>query len=94
MDIIHNLVQHDHMKHVDVDKFFIKEKLDKKKLWIFLRLVRFMDWLANIFNKRVSNQVFLKVLNKMGICDIYELTWEVVLILVDLIRIVQLGLNI
>lgn len=30
MDIIHNLVQHDHMKHVDVDKFFIKEKLDKK----------------------------------------------------------------
>ena len=53
-----------------------------------------MDWLANIFTKTVSNQVFLKFLNKMGICDIYELTWEVVLILVDLIRIVQLGLNI
>ena len=26
----HNLVQHDHTKHVEVDKFFIKEKLDEK----------------------------------------------------------------
>ena len=29
-DIAHNPVQHDRTKHVEVDRFFIKEKLDKK----------------------------------------------------------------
>ena len=29
-DIIHNPVQHDYIKHVEIDKFFIKEKLDEK----------------------------------------------------------------
>ena len=29
-DIAHNLVQHDCTKHVEVDRFFIKEKLDEK----------------------------------------------------------------
>ena len=29
-DIAHNLVQHDHTKHVEVDRFFMKEKLDLK----------------------------------------------------------------
>jgi hypothetical protein len=53
-----------------------------------------MDWLANIFIKIVSNQEFLKFLYKLGMCDIYEQTWELELILVDLIGIVQLGLNI
>ena len=29
-DIAHNPVQHDRTKHVEVDRFFIKEKLDDK----------------------------------------------------------------
>ena len=29
-DIAHNPVQHDHTKHVKVDRFFIKEKLEEK----------------------------------------------------------------
>ena len=29
-DIAHNPVQHDRTKHVEVDRFFIKEKLDEK----------------------------------------------------------------
>ena len=31
-DIAHNPVQHDRTKHVKVDRFFIKEKLEEKKL--------------------------------------------------------------
>ena len=29
-DIAHNPVQHDCTKHIEVDKFFVKEKLDEK----------------------------------------------------------------
>ena len=29
-DIAHNSVQHDGTKHMEVDRFFIKEKLDEK----------------------------------------------------------------
>ncbi|KAL6335650.1 hypothetical protein AAG906_030788 [Vitis piasezkii] len=32
-DIAHNPVQHDHTKHVEVDRFFIKEKFDQKINW-------------------------------------------------------------
>ena len=28
INIVHNLVKHDHTKHVEVDHHFIKEKLD------------------------------------------------------------------
>ena len=37
----HNVVQHDHTKHVEVDKFFIKEKLDEKT--VELPKIRFED---------------------------------------------------
>ena len=30
IDIVHNPVQHDRTKHVEVDRHFIKEKLEKK----------------------------------------------------------------
>ena len=29
-DIAHNPVQHDRTKHVEVDRFFIKEKIDER----------------------------------------------------------------
>lgn len=69
----HNSVQHDRTKHVEVDKFFIKEKLDDKIMKLLK--IRSEDQLANILTKAVSNQVFSKFLNKLGMCDIYALTW-------------------
>ena len=76
-DIAHNSVQHDCTKHVEVDRFFIKEKLDNKivelpKIWS-------EDQLADILTKTVSSQVFSKFLDKLGMCDIYAPTWGGVL---------------
>ncbi|RVW64621.1 Retrovirus-related Pol polyprotein from transposon RE1 [Vitis vinifera] len=71
-DIAHNPVQHDRTKHVEVDRFFIKEKLDDKI--VELPKIRSEDQLADILTKAVSSQVFSKFLDKLGMCNIYAPT--------------------
>ena len=71
-DIAHNLVQHDRTKHVEVDRFFIKEKLDEKI--VELPKIRSEDQLADILTKAVSSRVFSKFLGKLGMWDIYAPT--------------------
>ncbi|KAL6316022.1 hypothetical protein AAG906_015438 [Vitis piasezkii] len=71
-DIAHNPVQHDRTKHVEVDRFFIKEKLDDKI--VELPKIRSKNQLADILTKVVSSQVFSKFLYKLGMCDIYAPT--------------------
>ncbi|WJZ95025.1 hypothetical protein VitviT2T_013823 [Vitis vinifera] len=56
-DIAHNPVQHDHTKHVEMDIFFIKEKLDDKI--VELPKIRSEDQLVDILTKAaVSSRVF------------------------------------
>ena len=62
--IAHNPVQHDRTKHVEVDRFFIKEKLDDKI--VELTKIQLEDQLADILTKVVSRQVFSKFLDKLG----------------------------
>ncbi|RVW20273.1 Retrovirus-related Pol polyprotein from transposon RE1 [Vitis vinifera] len=71
-DIAHNPVQHGRTKHVEVDRFFIKEKLDDKI--VELPKIRSENQLADILTKAVSSQVFSKFLDKLGMCDIYAPT--------------------
>ena len=72
-DIAHNPVQHDRTKHVEVDKFFIKEKLDDKI--VELPKIRSKDQLVDILTKvAISSRVFSKFLDKLGMCDIYAPT--------------------
>ncbi|KAL6339865.1 hypothetical protein AAG906_034953 [Vitis piasezkii] len=71
-DIAHNPIQHDRTKHVEVDRFFIKEKLDDKI--VELPKIRLEDQLVDILTKAVSSQVFSKFLDKLGMCDIYAPT--------------------
>ncbi|RVW20457.1 hypothetical protein CK203_116204 [Vitis vinifera] len=71
-DIAHNPVQHDRTKHVEVDRFFIKEKLDDKI--VELPKIRLEDQLVDILTKAISSQVFSKFLDKLGMCDIYAPT--------------------
>ena len=77
-DIAHNPVQHDRTKHVKVDRFFIKEKLDDKIME--LPKIRLEDQLVDILTKVVVlSRVFSKILDKLGMYDIYAPTWRGVL---------------
>ena len=71
-DIAHNPVQHDRTKHVELDRFFIKEKLDNKV--IELPKICSEDQLADILTKAVSKQIFFKCLGKLGMYNIYAPT--------------------
>ena len=68
-DIAHNPVQHDRTKHVEVDRFFIKEKLEDKSMEV--PNIRSEDQLADILTKAVPSRVFTKFLDKLGMRDIY-----------------------
>ncbi|RVW16905.1 Copia protein [Vitis vinifera] len=72
-DIAHNPVQNNRTKHVEVDRFFIKEKLDDKI--VELPKIRSEDQLVDIPTKDVvSSRVFSKFIDKLGMCDIYAPT--------------------
>ena len=72
-DIAHNLVQHDRTKHVNVDRFFIKKKLDDKIVELYK--IRLEDQLTDILTKVVvSSRVFSKILDNLRMCDIYAPT--------------------
>ena len=71
-DIAHNLVQHDRTKHVEVDRFFIKEKLEGNIIEV--TPIRTKDQIADILTKAVSSKKFSKFLDKLGMCNIYAPT--------------------
>ena len=57
---------------MEVDRFFIKEKLDQKI--VEFPKIRTEDQLADILTKAVSSRVFSMFLGKLGMCDIYAPT--------------------
>jgi Reverse transcriptase (RNA-dependent DNA polymerase) len=69
IDISHNPVQHDRTKHIEVDRYFIKEKLDSNI--IALPFLRSHEQVANILTKAVSSKIFIFALNKVKMNDIY-----------------------
>ena len=70
-DIAHDPVQHDRTKHVEGDRYFIKEKLEAKIIEV--PHIRSQDQLADMLTKAISNQVFHTSLDKLGMNDIYAL---------------------
>ncbi|KAF6162574.1 hypothetical protein GIB67_003120 [Kingdonia uniflora] len=67
--IVHNPIQHDRMKHVEVDRFFIRENI--YKMCISFTFVKSEDKLAYILTKGVCGRIFNDMIDKLGMIDIY-----------------------
>nr|GEX02780.1 putative copia-type protein [Tanacetum cinerariifolium] len=67
IQILENPMQHDRTKHVEVDRHFIKEKLEAEI--INLPFVKSEDQLADILTKAVGMAMLHKCLNKVNFGD-------------------------
>ena len=67
ISISENPVQHDRTRHAEIDRHFIKEKLEKQI--ISLPFVRSKDQLVDILTKAVNSEAFEQTLCKLGIGD-------------------------
>ena len=64
IEIAHNPVQHDRTKHVEVDRHFIKDKIESGLICI--PYVPTREQLADILIKGVQNPSFKGILDKLG----------------------------
>ncbi|CAN6720151.1 unnamed protein product [Malus baccata var. baccata] len=71
-EIAENPVQHDMTKHVEVDRHFIKEKLEKKI--VSIPFVNSEEQLADVLTHAVCNRRFGESLVKLGMSNIYAPT--------------------
>ncbi|KAL5583224.1 hypothetical protein UlMin_015666 [Ulmus minor] len=76
IEIAHNPVQHDWTKHVEIDRHFIKEKLEAGI--IVFPFVKSEDQLADVLTKAVANNVFEDSLTCTYVGQVLWLTtnWE------------------
>ncbi|BBH03626.1 hypothetical protein Prudu_014551 [Prunus dulcis] len=70
--IAHNHMQHHRAKHVDVNRHFVKEKLDAEIISFLFISSEYQ--LADVLTKAVSTTVFLNSLDKLGMRDIFAPT--------------------
>jgi len=69
ISIANNHVQHDRTKHVEIDRFFIKEKLEIGLLE--LSHVATRDQVADCLTKGLSSIDLVRLCDKMGLMDIF-----------------------
>ena len=69
INIANNPVQHDRIKYIEIDRHFIKEKLDQRV--IYLTFIKSSEQLADIYTKGLSTPIFSYICNKMGLHDIF-----------------------
>ena len=65
----HNPIQHDRTKHIEIDRHFIKEKLEEV---VCMSYVPSEHQLANILTKRLNSSMFHDLVFKLGMEDIYS----------------------
>ena len=68
--IAHDSVYHDRMKHVDIDEFYIKEKVEEK----IIRLVYVCsaEHCADILTRELQDKNFSRLVSKLGMRSIHS----------------------
>ena len=70
ISITHNLVQHDRTRHIEVDRHFIKEKLDSGL--ICTSYVSTQGQLADILTKGLNSSNFKRIISKLRMENTYS----------------------
>ena len=70
--IAHDPVQHDRTKHIEIDRHFIKEKINNDI--ISIQFVKSEDQVADILTKGLGGKMLHPLMSKLGMSDIYAST--------------------
>ena len=85
ISIANNLVQHDITKHVEIDRHFIKQKLDSGSICI--PYIPSSQQIADILTEGLLRQSFESCVSKLDLFDIYDPTGRGVFELVGLLYV-------
>ncbi|KAJ4723444.1 Retrovirus-related Pol polyprotein from transposon TNT 1-94 [Melia azedarach] len=72
IEIANDPRQHDRTKHIELDRNYIKDNLDSKKIKV--PYTKSADQLADLMTHVVASGPFYASLSKLGMCDIYAPT--------------------
>ena len=71
ISIVNNPVQHDRMKHVRIDRHFIRQEIEEGGINLVYILTSLLE--ADILTKTMNKQGFEVIRGKLGMKDIYSL---------------------